>query len=108
MDIGRESCHDNTVFSITELIIESLAYHFFTWGIARAFGIGTVRHKQKHTLIAIFRKAVKFRNLSVNRGLVKFKVAGVNNKPDRRTDGQCYCIRNTVVDTHETKLKSTG
>ena len=42
--VGRECCHDNTVFSIAELIVKGLPYHFFTGRITGALSIGAVCH----------------------------------------------------------------
>ena len=93
---------------MTELVIKRFSHKLFTLGITGTLRVRAVRHHQKHAAVTVFRETVQFHHLPVNRRLVDFKVAGVDDQTHRCMNCHANRIRDTVVDPHEFQFKNAG
>ena len=108
MHIGREGSHNNTVFSVAELIVKGLAHHPFAGGKAGAFRISAVGQKGQHTTVTIFGKFIEFCNLSIHGGMVNFKVTRMNNRTNGSINSNCYSVGNAVIYADKIELKGSS
>ena len=97
-DVAREGGHDDAALERLHDLAERLADRALRGRVARVLGTGRVRQEAQDALLAEAGEDREVRQLAVDRGVVELEVAGVDDRPDRRAQGDAHRVRDRVAD----------
>ena len=89
-----------------EGLIKGRPYGTLARSVPCTLRVGAVRHHQQHALVAQIRETAEICHLAINRGIIQLKVAGMDNRPHRRSNRQPHCIRDTVIHPDKIHMKT--
>ena len=79
-------------------LAEGLADRPLRRRVAGVLGAGRVGQQAEHALLAEPGEDREVGQLAVDRGVVELEVAGVDDRPDRRPQGDAHRVRDRVAD----------
>src|ERR1044071_4461299 len=68
--------------------------------VARALDVGRVGHQEQHAFFTVGGEGLKVEHLAFHRRVVDLEIAGVNDRSDRRFDGEGQAIHQAVGDAN--------
>ena len=93
-----EGRHDDPALERLHDLAEGLADRALGRGVARVLGTGRVGQEAQDAFLAQAGEDREVGQLPVDRGVVELEVAGVDDRPDRRAQGDAHRVRDRVTD----------
>ena len=97
-DVAREGRHDDPPVERLHDLAEGLADRPLGRRVAGVLGAGRVGQEAGDALRAEPGQDREVGQLAVDRGVVELEVAGVDDRPDRRPQGDAHRVRDGVAD----------
>ena len=97
-DVARERGDDDPALERLHDLAEGLADGPLGRRVAGLLGVRGVREQAQDALGAELREDREVRELAVDRGVVELEVAGVDDRPDRRAQGDPHRVGDRVAD----------
>ncbi len=92
---------EDAAFGFAEDLREGGIDHAFRRGGAGLIGIGGVRHQRQHAAPAKFGQLGKIGRLAIDRRVIEFEIAGVDDQSGRGRDADAHAIGNGVRHAEE-------
>ena len=97
-DVAGEGRHDDPAFERLHDLAEGVADRAFRRGVAGVLGARRVGQQAQHALLAEPGEDGEVGQLAIDRRVVELEVAGVDDRPDRRPEGDAHRVRDRVAD----------
>ena len=99
VDVGRKGCNDNALIAGAGKQAAHTGSHLLLGsGKARALRVGGVAQQSQHTALPVLGQGGQVGHAAGQRGVINFKVAGLDDGTGGAVDGKGHGIRDGVVD----------
>ena len=99
--VAGEHGDDDAARGLLELVVEGGGHLLFGHGVARALGIGGIRHQKQHALLSQLGEPAQVDGRAVQGRVVHLEVAGVHDQAHGRVDRQGARAGDGVVHVDE-------